>query len=288
MNFKFYHNNIGKTRLESVEMHASLHEIIIETSVLSSENPYIKQLVDFLTQENEISPIIRKHFERGLNIGDEKQTRIIMAPDFPIKRIEPGYFNSKAIENGLFGGDFDIYKANILKEVYYYFWETKHPFSQWHKCNFEVDNIEFTSTEQYMMYRKAILFEDYEIAKKILKTKNVRKHKELGRQVSDFNLEKWQTNSLEIVYKGNKAKFTQNIEFKKLLLSTKGKTIVEASLDDMIWGIGLIETDSRAKSIFEWKGTNFLGIILTELREELLENKLEVGYLNIDELKDKI
>ncbi len=287
MDFNYYQYKLGNAEIISAEMHASLLEIIIEENILNSENPFLQELVNFLTSDNTISPIISKHFERGLNFKKERETLILNASDFPIKRFEPSYFNDKIVKKGLSGGDLDVYKSNILKEEYYYFWETKHPFSQWHKCNFEVDNINFSSAEQYMMYSKAILFEDFKIAGEILKTNNVRKQKNLGRQVKNFELNKWKKNSIEIVYKGNKAKFIQNNEFKKLLLSTKGKTIVEASPDDSIWGIGLLENDERAKSIFEWNGTNFLGIVLTELREEFLENQLNIGYLSMDEVEEK-
>ena len=47
--------------------------------------------------------------------------------------------------------------------------------------DFEIDSIRFSSMEHYMMYQKAIIFEDTEIAKKILKTKYVSEIKALGR-----------------------------------------------------------------------------------------------------------
>lgn len=56
-----------------------------------------------------------------------------------------------------------------------------------HLSDFKIDSIRFSSMEQYMMYKKAIIFEDTEIAKKILKTKDVSGIKALGRQVSNYN-----------------------------------------------------------------------------------------------------
>ena len=47
--------------------------------------------------------------------------------------------------------------------------------------DFEIDSIRFSSMEQYMMYQKTIIFEDTEIAKKILKTTDVSEIKALGR-----------------------------------------------------------------------------------------------------------
>lgn len=138
------------------------------------------------------------------------------------------------------------------------------------------------------MYQKAILFNDIKIAEKILETRNVREQKMLGRQVSNFDDQLWKQEAIQIVFDGNKAKFSQNTEFKELLISTKGKTIVEASPDDNIWGIGLSKSREESKDIMKWKGTNWLGIVLTELREEFLDNKFENGYLTLEEFKSKM
>lgn len=45
--------------------------------------------------------------------------------------------------------------------------------SNWYLSEFCIDNIHFTSMEQYMMYKKAVLFHDTEIASKILQTSDV-------------------------------------------------------------------------------------------------------------------
>jgi len=285
MELKYYKYRLGTANLVGGEMHASLHQVVFDQHLSSTS--FGRQIIDCITS-NKYSKLISKHIQRGINIGDNKHTTLIAAPDFPIKSFEPGYFNSKRIEFGLSGGDICFYQPDLLVESYYYFGETKHPFSQWHKCSFELEDLIFTSAEQYMMYGKAILFGDKETATKILRTKNVREQKQLGRQVANFDKEIWDLNAPTIVYRGNKEKFKQNKEFLDLLLSTKGKTIVEASPDDNIWGISLTEKQEEAKSIFTWKGTNWLGIVLTELREELLGNHFENGYLTLEEFKSKM
>ena len=45
--------------------------------------------------------------------------------------------------------------------------------SNWYLSDFSVDGIEFTSMEQFMMYRKAICFGNEAIAKEILASKDV-------------------------------------------------------------------------------------------------------------------
>lgn len=48
---------------------------------------------------------------------------------------------------------------------------------------------------------------------------------------------------------------------------------MEASPSDKIWGIGLSQNDPRASDRSKWRGTNWLGEILTEVREELLKSE---------------
>ena len=70
--------------------------------------------------------------------------------------------------------------------------------------------------------------------------------------------------------------FSQNEHLKEKLFSTYPKKLVEASPHDQIWGIGLHADDPRALNESEWRGTNLLGRILTEVRDELLD---ETGFL---------
>ncbi|NDI35490.1 NADAR family protein [Chengkuizengella sediminis] len=155
-------------------------------------------------------------------------------------------------------------------EKFTFFWRTASPFSQWHKCNFIVDQILFNCTEQYMMFMKAKLFEDHLIAEKILKSSSPSDQKKLGRKVKNFDQEIWESNCKKIVYDGNFAKFTQNKQLKQKLLETKGTTIVEASPVDPIWGVGLSEDNPKILNRKTWKGTNWLGEILTQIREDMI------------------
>jgi ribA/ribD-fused uncharacterized protein len=180
--------------------------------------------------------------------------------------------------------------TDVSEEKFTFFWETYSPFSQWHKSNFtapsymwsnsfyqkivETDvfpaEIEFISAEQYMMYCKAMLFTDFDIAKEILIHNQPRKIKEFGRQVSRFNDDTWYVFRWRFVYAGNKYKFTQNESLKEALFATQGTTLVEASPYDKIWGIGLTKDDPKAQQRSTWEGKNLLGEILTELRIELM------------------
>ena len=59
--------------------------------------------------------------------------------------------------------------------------------SNWYLSKFIVDDITYSSMEQYMMYQKAILFKDEFTAKKILESKEPREQKKLGRLIKNFD-----------------------------------------------------------------------------------------------------
>ncbi len=151
-----------------------------------------------------------------------------------------------------------------------FFWGTEHPFSQWHASSFEVRGIQFNCAEQFMMYQKAALFDDKEMASEILKATNPAIQKKLGRKVRNFDQQTWLMARIPIVYNANYAKFTQNENLLKFLLGTKGKWIVEASPVDRIWGIGLSVNDKEARQPDKWRGENLLGQVLMTLRANLL------------------
>lgn len=162
----------------------------------------------------------------------------------------------------------------MKNEEFVFFWGNESPFSNWHKIDFEVDGIHFNCSEQYMMYHKALLFDDVEIASQILQTKSQGKQKALGREVHNFDAQVWEDNCKRIVYNACRNKFLQNENILKYLLKTKGKTLVEASPVDAIWGIGLAENDPRALDRHQWRGKNWLGEVLTQLRDDLLKESI--------------
>ena len=93
--------------------------------------------------------------------------------------------------------------------------------SNWYLADFSVDGIQYSSMEQYMMYQKALLFQDMEIAKQILNTSNVGKIKALGRSVKNYEDIIWNGMRQIIVYQGLLQKFQQNTELKEKLLATQ-------------------------------------------------------------------
>nr|WP_294690602.1 NADAR family protein [uncultured Anaerostipes sp.] len=141
--------------------------------------------------------------------------------------------------------------------------------SNWYEAEFIVDHVKFSSMEQYMMYQKAMTFQDQMVAKEILQTKDTAKIKQLGRQVINYNDHIWNGIRQIVVYEGLVAKFSQNGELKQRLKGTKTAILAECAVKDRIWGIGLSMKDSKRLDITQWKGQNLLGYALMEVRKRL-------------------
>jgi hypothetical protein len=157
---------------------------------------------------------------------------------------------------------------------YTFFYKMKNPFSNWYRCKFvDAEGNTYNCSEQYMMAEKAKLFGDEEVRELILASTDPKEQKELGRRVKNFDSAKWEANCKEIVYKGCYLKFTQNLKLLDFMLETRGTLLVEASPYDKIWGIGLGEDDPRIHDKRNWQGKNWLGIVLTQLRDDLLANR---------------
>ena len=141
--------------------------------------------------------------------------------------------------------------------------------SNWYLSQFSVDEITFSSMEQYMMYKKAVCFQDYDTADRILETEDVSQIKKLGRKVSNYDENSWNGVRQIVVYRGLLEKFGQNDELKKLLLETGDSVLAECAVKDRIWGIGLSMTDPDRLDRDCWKGQNLLGYALMMVREDL-------------------
>lgn len=144
-------------------------------------------------------------------------------------------------------------------------------FSQWYPAAFEVDGINYKTTEHWMMAQKAKLFGDDEALQNIIATDKPIDAKAIGRTVKNFDADIWNTKAFDIVVDGNRHKFSNNLELAKFLIGTGNSIIVEASPTDAIWGIGLPQDSKDALNPNKWRGTNFLGFALMEVRDQLIK-----------------
>lgn len=160
-----------------------------------------------------------------------------------------------------------------------YFYRETGPYgflSNWAHSPFKItysnkDIRSFHNMEQYIMYMKALLFHDFEMASHIYETSNPKTVKALGRKVRNFKEEIWNLHLNVIIDNGLEAKFTQNQSMYIQLLSGECRTatqFAEASPYDRKWGIGI--SISKAKSGTPWRGSNLLGKAILRVRDKLV------------------
>ncbi|MCG7564516.1 NADAR family protein [Pseudoalteromonas sp. McH1-42] len=172
------------------------------------------------------------------------------------------------------------YIAKSKKPKFVFFWGhqkaksgvSKSCFSQWYPAYFEQHGLMFKTAEHYMMYHKAMLFDNHEVALRILECGHPGEAKKLGRAVTGFDEATWNAKRFDIVVSANMLKFAQNPELKEFLRSTGKRVLVEASPVDKIWGIGLAEDHEFASVPQKWNGLNLLGYALMVVRDELSQD----------------
>ncbi len=167
----------------------------------------------------------------------------------------------------------DVTDMNELKKVICFnnYDEENIIFSNWYLSDFEIGGRKFSSLEQYMMYEKALLFEDQQVAQKVLDVTDAAEIKALGWQVKNYDEHLWNGCRQIVVYNGLMAKFSQNSELKERLLATGDAFLAECEPTDKIWGIGMALDDERCFDRNQWQGQNLLGYTLMQVRRRLRE-----------------
>jgi ribA/ribD-fused uncharacterized protein len=151
------------------------------------------------------------------------------------------------------------------------FYSGKSYLSNFYSCRFTVEGVVFSSNEQFFHFKKAQLFNDKGAMKKILETNSPSEQKQIGRRVKNYKESEWSKQCYSFMKQGLHAKFSQNEDLKKKILSNPKARFVEASPRDKKWGIGINSTHRDATFPSKWKGSNLLGKALDEVRDGLKE-----------------
>ena len=163
--------------------------------------------------------------------------------------------------------------ATGARPTFVFFWKEPNLgpgcLSQWWPAPFVVDGVAYRTAEHWMMAGKARLFEDAAALEKVLSAPTPQAAKSLGRGVRGYSEDRWAAVRYDIVVAGNLAKFTQNDELRRYLVSTGRRVLVEASPVDRVWGIGLAADDEAAAAPSRWRGRNLLGFALMDVRDRL-------------------
>jgi ribA/ribD-fused uncharacterized protein len=124
------------------------------------------------------------------------------------------------------------------------------------------------------MYRKCTLFGDKASAIAVLASDDTAKQQAIGRKASGYIQPVWEGIRQMVVLRGLMAKFSQNKDLKKKLLSTGDAYLVECAGSDKVWACGRRLTEDERLNASSWTGTNILGFALMEVRNMLRNSEV--------------
>jgi ribA/ribD-fused uncharacterized protein len=152
-----------------------------------------------------------------------------------------------------------------------FFFTGASPLSNFHPSSFTVNNINFSCGEQFLQWKKAMLFKCDSIASQILESKDPTSMKRLGSKVPNFDKKIWREAVPDITMTCLQNKFEQNKDLKDYLVKTNPKNLYEASPRDNLWGIGCgIGDPNLLKKQKDW-GKNILGKSLETVRSQFVK-----------------
>ena len=140
-----------------------------------------------------------------------------------------------------------------------------------HPAKFELDGINYPTSEHYIQYTKAMVFGDKTAAANILSANTPVDSKSIGWKITSFDKSKWDENAKRLCYPGICEKFLQNKQLLDTLLRTKGHILVE-SAKDKVWGTGIVLARDDWYDDTLWNSQGILGEMLCEIRDTYLAN----------------
>ena len=140
-------------------------------------------------------------------------------------------------------------------------------FSNLHVCPIKIEGQIYNSTEQYIQWAKANLFNDEASAANILKETDTFKQMMLGKKIKHYKPDVWKKHVRDILVRANNAKYLQHQYAREALIRTQGKKLGEATIDSY-FGIGQRLTSKTVSDISTWSGENVMGSVLEEIREK--------------------
>jgi ribA/ribD-fused uncharacterized protein len=169
----------------------------------------------------------------------------------------------------------DIYKPQHTKTVdnVVLFFTKESPMSNHFKCKFTIDDVVYTSAEQFYVHKTAQFFGDAVMADEIMKQTDPVQHKRSLRKIKNYDHARWhQEGAKKVMKEAMLAKFSQNPDVQQFLINTGDKVIAESNPTDLYWGTGLSIWANDAAKKDQWKGGNQAGQLLMEVRDTVQKN----------------
>ena len=149
------------------------------------------------------------------------------------------------------------------------FFGALNPLSNFYESRFEVDGVEYISSEQYIQLQKATMFNDASSYNNIMGSTNSLDCKNAARSIKNFDRDRWEKTAETVCKVGIKAKFSQNQYLQTVLVEkTKNKTLVECA-NDRLWANGIPLYSDSCLDRQKWISQGLLGKLLEEVRSEL-------------------
>ena len=146
------------------------------------------------------------------------------------------------------------------------------PYSNFFPSSIKDGGMRYNCSEQLYQHEHCLFHGEAQAARSIMLQMDPVEMKRISAKVVSQNAERekiWlESKAKQVMRTAVYLKFSQNSALRHALLKTT-ESFVEANQYDNFWGVGLAITDKAVLNSAEWKGTNWLGAILTEVRDDL-------------------
>ena len=164
---------------------------------------------------------------------------------------------------------------------HYRFFGEFNPSSNFHPSPFKHEGISYTWSEQYIQAFKASLSGDTEVLEQIMQAPTPLMCKNLGKEVKNCDMEKWNQAASEMCYPGLLEKFKQKPGLSNFLKNTADKTLLECCYDE-VWGNGVPLTNPQCIDPNSYKNQGILGEMLEKINLGLKINQDTPSHLAKD------
>lgn len=134
--------------------------------------------------------------------------------------------------------------------------------------SFVLGGITYSCSEQFFQHAKATFMGNKAAAAAILMESDPVAMKRIGNSVHG-DTQQWNTASRDFMYKAVHAKFQQSATLRDKMAATGSRHFVACDRYDTTWSNGLYLYDAHADDRSQWKGKNWIGEILENVRRDV-------------------
>lgn len=169
-------------------------------------------------------------------------------------------------------------RPNVV--TFYHEYEKDGYLSNLYESPFEFCGTTYPTGEHWMMWQKARVFRDPDMAAKIIAATDQGTVKHLGKQVHGYSDGVWDAVNQQLMRVGLRQKFVQNDRLLNNLLSTGSAVLGEAAgTNDKKWGVGFFKGNPKLDDPANWYGRNLLGRTLADVRSDLRQLSAKDGVM---------